>query len=124
MPFLENYIEIEEELSSNDNQIKTYKAKREFIIKEIFVQNNEEKLLKRRIIKDMEKDIKIYDIIERENSILVAIDPDTDISAIFETKIKESIPNLVKEVNINGNSLTLDEIQHLYDFGEKRMCKI
>ena len=36
MPFLESYIEIEEEISSNDNQIKTYKAKREFIIKEIF----------------------------------------------------------------------------------------
>ena len=124
MPFLESYIEIEEEICSNDNQIKTYKAKREFIIKEIFVQNNEEKLLKRRILIDIEIDIKIYDIIERENSILVAIDPDKDISTIFETKIKESIPNLVKEVGLNGNSLTLDEIQHLYDFGEKRMCKI
>ena len=124
MPFLESYIEIEEEISSNDNQIKTYKAKREFIIKEIFVQNNEEKLLKRRIIKDMEKDIKIYDIIERENSILVAIDPDTDISAIFETKIKESIPNLVKESNIHGKTLTLTEVQNLYDYGGQRMCKI
>ena len=124
MPFLESYIEIEEEISSNDNQIKTYKAKREFIIKEIFVQNNEEKLLKRRIIKEMEKDIKIYDIIEKENSILVAIDPDTDISAIFETKIKESIPNLVKEINIHGKTLTLTEVQNLYDYGGQRMCKI
>ena len=124
MPFLESYIEIEEEISSNDNKIKTYKAKREFIIKEIFVQNNEEKLLKKRIIKDLEKDIKIYDIIERENSILVAIDPDTDISAIFETKIKESIPNLVKESNIHGKTLTLTEVQNLYDYGGQRMCKI
>ena len=124
MPFLESYIEIEEEICSNDNQIKTYKAKREFIIKEIFVRNNEEKLLKRRIIKDMEKDIKIYDIIERENSILVAIDPDTDISTIFETKIKESIPNLVKESNIHGKTLTLTEVQNLYNYGGQRMCKI
>ena len=124
MPFLESYIEIEEEISSNDNKIKTYKAKREFIIKEIFVQNNEEKLLKRRILREMEKDIKIYDVIERENSILVAIDPDTDISSIFETKIKESIPNLVKEANIHGKTLTLTEIQNLYDYGGKRMCKI
>ena len=124
MPFLESYIEIEEEISSNDNQIKTYKAKREFIIKEIFVQNNEEKLLKRRIIKEMEQDIKIYDIIERENSILVAIDPDTDISAIFETKIKETIPNLIKESNIHGKTLTLTEVQNLYDYGGQRMCKI
>ena len=124
MPFLESYIEIKEEINDNDNQIKTYKAKREFLIKEIFTQNNEEKLLKRRIIKDMEKDIKIYDIIERENSILVVIDPDTNISAIFETKIKESNPNLIKESNIHGKNLTLTEIQKLYDYGKKRMCKI
>jgi len=124
MPFLENYIEILEEISGNDNRIKTYKAKREFIIKEIFVLNNEEKLLKRRIIKGMEKDIKIYDIIERENSILVLIDPDANNSTIFEAKIKGSIQNLVKEVNIGGKSLTLAKIQNLYDYGEKRMCKI
>ena len=72
----------------------------------------------------MEKDIKIYDIIERENSILVVIQPDIDISAIFEAKIKESNPNLVKESNIHGKTLTLAEIQNLQDYGEKRMCKI
>ena len=41
MAFLERYIEIVEEIDNNDNHIKTYKTKREFIIKEKFVQNNQ-----------------------------------------------------------------------------------
>ena len=124
MSLLENYIEIDEEINNNDNPIKTYKAKKEFIIKEIFVENNKEKYSKRRIIKDMEKEIKIYDIIERENSIFVVIDPDENTSAIFEAKIKGSYKNLKKESNISGKTLNLAEIKNLYDYGEKRMCKI
>ena len=127
MPFLEKYTLIKEGINTNDNHIKTYKAKREFIIKEIFVQNDEEKLFKIKILKGIETDIKIYDIIEKENSIFVVIDSDEEISNIFEKKIKESIQSsskIVKEVDITGESLTLSEIQNLYNIGEKRMCKI
>ena len=76
MPFLEKYIEIEEEKNYKNNEVKTYKAKREFIIKEIYILNEEEKILKIQLIKKIinENDIKIYDIIEKENSIFIVID--------------------------------------------------
>ena len=47
MPYLEKYIEIkEEENYNNENNIKTYKAKREYLIKEIKIKDDEEKFIK------------------------------------------------------------------------------
>ena len=80
--------------------------------------------MKKRIINEIGTEIKIYDIIERENSIFVVIDSDKEYSQIFDKKIKESMPDkIIQEVNTNGAALTLEDIQHLYDIGEKRMCK-
>ena len=42
MPFLENYIEIEGNNNLKNSEIKTYKAKKEFIIKEIYSPNEDE----------------------------------------------------------------------------------
>lgn len=54
MSYLENYIEIEEEEEENnhgpENGIKTYKAKREYLIKEIEIKDEEEKLSKMQLI--------------------------------------------------------------------------
>ena len=69
MPFLENYIEIEEEKNKfKTNEIKTYRAKREFIIKEIYFLNKEEEISKIQLIKKItnENNIRIYDIIEKK----------------------------------------------------------
>ena len=93
MPFLENYIEIEkEENNFKSNEVITYKAKREFIIKEIYIQNEEEKISKIKIIKNItnENNIKIYDIIEKENSIFIVIDSDNEKSIIFDNLLEKS----------------------------------
>ena len=129
MPYLEKYIELEEEeTNNNENNIKTYKAKREYLIKEIKIKDDEEKLVKLQLIKDIanENNIQIYDIIENENSICIVIDLDKEKSLIFDQlllKAKET--NLVKEKIIkgNGNYLTLSDIEALYKEGRK-MTKI
>ena len=129
MPFLGKYIEIEEDKNYKNNEVKTYKAKREFIIKEIYILNEEEKILKIQLIKKIrnENDIKIYDIIEKENSIFIVIDSDKEKSLIFDNLLEKSNKiNIIKEKKIkgNGNYLKLSEIKHLYEKGEKRICKI
>ena len=127
MPFLDKYIEIEEENNYNESKIKTYKAKREFIIKEVL--KEEEKISKIRLIKNIanENNINIYDIIEKENSIFIVIDSDKEKSIIFDNLIgKLNEINFIKEEKIkgNGNYLKLLEIKELYEKGEKKMCKI
>ena len=131
MPFLENYIEIEKEDNNfKSKEVITYKAKREFIIKEIYIQNEEEKISKIKIIKNItnENNIKIYDIIEKENSIFIIIDSDNEKSIIFDNLLleKSKDKNFIKEVIIkgNGNYLKLSDIQLLYKEGEKKTCKI
>ena len=130
MPFLENYIEIEEEENNfKNNEIKTYKAKREFIIKEIYILNEEEKISKIQLIKNItnENNIKIYDIIEKENSIFIIIDSDNEKSIMFDNLLEKSKEiNFIKEVIIKGNGhyLKLSEIIELYKEGEKKTCKI
>ena len=124
MKYKGKYIGIKEELNDNDSNNQLIKKKKEFIIKEIFFSNEEERLKKRRIIKDIEKEIKIYDIKEKKNSILVVIDLDEKSLSIFEKRIKEIIPNLTKEYFFHGKYLNFPEVQYLYEFGEKRMCKI
>ena len=129
MPFLEKYIEIEEENNYKNNEIKTYIAKREFIIKEIFIINEEEKISKINSIKNItnNNDIKIYDIIEKDHSIFIVIDSDKEKSIIFDNLLLElNKINYIKESNIKGNGkyLKLSEIKELYKEGEKKMCKI
>ena len=107
MPYLEKYIEIEEENNhSPENSIKTYKAKREYLIKEIDIKNEEEKLAKMQLIKNIanENNIQIYDIIENENSICIVIDSDKEQSLKFDQLLLEAKEtNLVKENIIKGN---------------------
>ena len=130
MPFLENYFELkEEENKYKNNEIKTYKAKREFIIKEIFIVNEEEKISKIKLIKNItnENNIKIYDIIEKDNSIFIIIDSDNEKSIQFDNLLEKSEEiNIIKEgiIKGNGNYLKLSEINELYKEGQKKACKI
>ena len=129
MPFLENYIEIEGNNNLKGSEIKTYKAKREFIIKEIYFPNEDEKISKIQAIKNFtnENNIKIYDIIEKENSIFIVIDSDEEKSILFDNLFKNTKEkNFIKEAIIkgNGNYLKLSEIKRLYIEGEKKACKI
>lgn len=121
MSYLENYIELEEEENNlgPENGIKTYKAKREYLIKEIEIKDEEEKLSKMKLINNFanESNIKIYDIIENENSICVVIDSDKEKSLKFDRLLLEQKEqNLIKETIIQGQGkyLTLSDIQALY----------
>ena len=125
MNYLEKYIEIEKE---ENCKIKTYKAKKEFFIKEIEINNEGEKISKIKLIKEIanENDIKIYDIIEKEFSIFIVIDSDKENSIIFDQLLLKERESIKKEVIIkgNGNYLSLKDIQELYKKGAQKVFKI
>lgn len=76
MSIWDKFIKLEEQ-KENQSKIKTYKARKEFLIKEISFQDEEEKLSKYGDIEEIKNHIKIYDLIEDENCIYIVIDSDS-----------------------------------------------
>ena len=110
---------------NNNYNIKTYLARIEPIIKEIFYKNINEYNLIREKIEKLRNGIKIYDIINEKDRIYIVMENNNEMLLEFdrlilsdETKIKRE--GILKD---QGNPITKNEILNLINM-EKSMCKI
>jgi len=114
------------EIEDNSN-IKIYLTKIEPIVKEIIPKNKEEYIIiKERLERlKLRKEINIYEIIEENDRIYIAIDNNDELlSKIDKLLLSEEI-DIKKESVIKGHSRPIkkDEIFNLFKI-EKSMCKI
>lgn len=122
----DKYIKIKEENDKYD-KIKSFLAKKEYIIKEIPFLNYREKIKILDIIEKMKYEIQIYDIIEESFCIYIVIDSDNESSEKFNHKyenLKNS--NLTLEIVPQGHAAysNFSEVKRFYDVGENRVFKI
>ena len=124
MSVWDKYTKVEKSNNSQSN-ISTFKAKKDFLIKEINFQNEEEKLTKLGAIEQIKNEIKIHDVIVEDNYIYVALDYDDKSSEKFD-----KIFNLTKEgfksesiIKSNGKYSNFLEIKKMYEKGENKIVK-
>ena len=135
-----NKYKLIKEINSKSN-VKTYIARIEPMIKEIIPKNKEQYHSIFHNLKELKKEIKIYDIIEENDKIYVVIDNNDELSLKIdklvseeneneklnsncqETSISEKDINDSKSCNIIINSKSENNIIDLNEI-EKSMCKI
>ena len=118
------YTKLEKSNNSQSN-ICTFKAKKDFLIKEINYQNEEEKLTKLGAIEQIKNEIKIQDVIVDIHHIYVALDYDDKSSEKFDKIINLSKEGFKSEsiIKSNGKYSNFLEIKKMYEKGENKMAK-
>lgn len=104
-----------------NTKIKTYKAQKEFFVKEIYFNNNEDKINKYAALESMKNEINIYKIYEEDFKFNVVIDKDTEASEKFDAILNNNIElkneSIIKE---NGKYSKFKEIKKIHEKGEKK----
>ena len=106
-----------------NNNIKTYLARIEPIIKEIKLNDKDDYLYEK--LEKLKKEIKVYDIIEENEIIYLVIDNNQKSNNIVDNLLLTKELDIKKEGIIEGHSAPIkkDEIINLFKM-EKCMCKI
>ena len=114
-----------EKSNNNQSNINTYKAKKDFLIKEVEFKNEEEKLINLGAIEQIKNEIRVYETILDINYIYVAIDSDEKSSEKFEQILKLSKTGFKNEsiIKSNGKYSNFSEIQKIYEKGGNKMVK-
>ena len=106
-----------------NNNIKTYLARIEPIIKEIKLNDKDDYLYEK--LEKLKKEIKVYDIIEENEIIYLVIDNNQKSNNIVDNLLLTKEFDIKKEGIVEGHSAPIlkDEIINLFKM-EKCMCKI
>ena len=128
MEWPEKYSTIKELKTNSNPRIKTYTAKRTFIMKKIHFVDENEKRQMIGFIEYMKNIIKIFDVYEEFSFINVILDSNDKDSRIFDEsfeKYKKSNFS-VKESNVKGhaNYSSLEEIEEYYSNSENNIFHI
>ena len=124
MPTLENYYNIEEVKGNDNNSFKTYMARKDFIIKELKFNSTQNKQQILDFLEDIREECNIYEIKIQNDSIFAVLENSQN---NFDQKYNERIINEFQEECIIegcGEYSKLDEIQNMYKFGTKVLCRI
>ena len=113
------------EVESKTENVKTYLARIEPIIKEIKPKDKKDFFLISQKLEDIKQKVKIYDIIEEEEVIYVVLDNNEELNAKVDQLLFSKELDIEKEGVVEGQGapITKNEIFELFNM-EKSMCKI
>lgn len=122
----EKYNKLEEYDNKTTEDFKTYHVQKEYIIKELPYQNDDDKLFILGKIEIMKNELEIYDIIEEESCIYVVIDYENEKVNKFDNLYKNNNNYFHFENTLKGQGKysNFSEIKNLYKKGENKIVKI
>ena len=124
MAVWEKYNKLEECNEQDNDNFKTYRVQRDYFIKEIPFQTDEDKLSILGKIDIIKNEIKIYDIIEEQFCIYVVIGCENDQINKFNDIYNNNGFKCESIIKGQPSYSNLSEIQKLYKKGESKIVKI
>ena len=97
---LDDYYDFEEDTNTETNKIKGYKAKKDFYIKELSFQDEDDKNMIIKKLELLKSEITIYEVIERKNNLYIVIDFNKNSSLKFNHFMTKSNNQEFKEESI------------------------
>ena len=124
MPSIWNKYKNEKEISSSQN-LKTYSATFEPIIKEITSEDKENHFLIYDYFDNLREELKIYEIFEEDGKIYLVVEKDDDTNKRIDDILSKKEYKEKKECILEGQNgpMTKEEILKLFKL-EESMCKI
>ena len=124
MPSIWNKYKLSKDLASNEN-IKTYLATFEPIIKEITSKDEDSKFEMYEYFGNLKEELKIYEMIEEKDKIYLVVENDEETNKRIDEIILANEYSIKKECVLEGEMepLTKDEILKLFNM-EESLCKI
>ena len=124
MNIWEKFKKLEEYENQNNDKFKTFRVQKEYYLKQLPYQTDEEKFSILGKIEIMKNEIKIYDIIEEEFCVYVLIECENEQLNKFDNLFNNSSFHCESTVKGQGKYSKLFEIKKLYDKGENKIVKI